>query len=84
MALVSPYLDSNSFANASYIRDLLRVASNTKMFTAVQNEQILMNEMDITASRQTINAVGLWIFTILIPAGILFAGAVVFFRRKNQ
>ena len=84
MALASPYLDSNSFANASYVRDLLRVASNTKAFTAVQNEQILMNEMDITASRQTINLVGLWIFTILIPAGILFAGGIVFFRRRNQ
>lgn len=84
MSLASPYLDSNSFANASYVRDLLRVASNTKAFTAVQNEQILMNEMDITASRQTINIVGLWIFTILIPAGILIAGGIVFLRRRNQ
>lgn len=84
MALESPYLNSNSFANASYVRDLLRVASNTRAFTAVQNEQILMNEMDITASRQTINAVGLWLFTILIPAGILMVGGIVFFRRRNQ
>lgn len=84
MALASPYLDSNSFANASYVRDLLRVASNTKAFTAVQNEQVLMNEMDIAASRQTINIIGLWIFTILIPAGILLAGGAVFFRRRNQ
>ena len=84
MALASPYLDSNSFANAAYVRDLLRVASNTKAFTAVQNEQVLLNETDITASRQIINAVGLWLFTILVPLFILVIGGVIFFRRRNR
>lgn len=83
MALISPYVDTESFGNYSYIRDLLRVASNTKSYTAVSPTKTVLNAVDITASRMTINVVGLGIFTIAIPAFLLLMAIIVTYRRRH-
>lgn len=83
MALTAPYINSESFGNQSYMRDLMRLASNTKAFTAVTPRRAALNAMDIIADRRTINVVGMGIFTIAIPVCILAAGAAVFQKRRH-
>lgn len=83
MALTSPYINSDSFGNREWVCDLLRLATNTKSNTAVIPRQTALAVMDITASKQTIDIVGMGIFTIAIPMCILAAGLVIYRKRRN-
>lgn len=83
MALTSPYINSDSFGNKEWICDLLRLTTNTKSNTAVIPRQTALAVMDITASKQTIDIVGMGIFTIAIPLCILAAGLVIYRKRRN-
>lgn len=83
MALTSPYINSDSFGNREWVCDLLRLATNTKSSTAVIPRQTALAVMDITASKQTIDIVGMGIFTIAIPMCILAAGLVIYRKRRN-
>lgn len=83
MALTSPYINSDSFGNREWVCDLLRLATNTKSNTAVIPRQTALAVMDITASRRTIDIVGMGIFTIAIPLCILMTGLVIYRKRRN-
>lgn len=83
MALTAPYINSESFGNQAYMRDLMRLASNTKSFTAVAVNRTALKMMDIIADRETINVVGMGVFTIAIPLCILIIGIVIFQKRRH-
>lgn len=83
MALTSPYINSESFGNKEWVCDLLRLATNTKANTVVVPRQTALAVMDITASKQTIDLVGMGIFTVAIPLCILAAGFVIYRKRRN-
>ncbi|MCM1122407.1 MAG: Gldg family protein [Eubacterium sp.] len=83
MALTSPYINSESFGNKEWVCDLLRLATNTKSNTVVVPRQTALAVMDITASKKTIDLVGMGIFTITIPLCILVVGLIVYRKRRN-
>ncbi len=83
MALTSPYINSESFGNQEWICDLLKLATNTKANTVVVPKQTALAVMDITASKKTIDMVGMGIFTISIPLVILAAGLIIYRKRRN-
>lgn len=82
MALASPYVNSDTFGNQAYVRDLMRLASNTKAYTAVMPKRTALGTTDIVASKMTINVVGIGIFTVTLPLCILGIG--IFISRKRR
>ena len=74
---------SNAFSDASYVKDaLLNLTGNSGSSVSVVTERVQTNEMDITATRSTMDFWGI-VFIAGIPVVILAAGLVIFLKRRH-
>ncbi len=81
---VPTYMDTNAFSNRDYVVDLLRfLTGTTDEHLGIYVQMTETNILDISASYGTLVNVGLYTFTIGVPAVILIIGLVIFFRRRH-
>lgn len=74
---------SNAFSDASYVKDaLLNLTGNSGSSVSVVTERVQTNEMDIIATRSTMDFWGI-VFIAGIPVVILAAGLVIFLKRRH-
>ena len=74
---------SNAFSDASYVKDaLLNLTGNSGSSVSVVTQRVQTNEMDITATRSTMDFWGI-VFIAGIPVVILAAGLVIFLKRRH-
>lgn len=77
------FMNTTAFSDADYVRDLLLYITNTdasSVTTTTERQQV--NVLDVTASRGTINVLGI-VFIAGIPLVILIAGLVIFLKRRH-
>ena len=78
------YLNSSAFANSTYLVDMVKYATDTtNSDMGVTIKSVEVNALDLTMSASLATVIGLVIFTIIIPLGILIAGIVVFLKRRH-
>lgn len=74
---------SNAFSDGSFVTDLtLYLTGNDGSNVTVLNERVQTNEMDVTATRSTMDMWGI-IFSAVIPVAILACGLVIFLKRRH-
>ena len=74
---------SNAFSNGSFVTDLtLYLTGNDGSNVTVLTERVQTNEMDVTATRSTMDMWGI-IFSAVIPVAILACGLVIFLKRRH-
>ena len=74
---------STAFSDASYVKDmLLNLTGNSGSSVSVVTQRVQTNEMDITATRSTMDFWGI-VFIAGIPVVILAAGLVIFLKRRH-
>lgn len=83
LALAAPYINTDTFSNQAFLTDLFQKITNAHKKSVVMSRQVELNQVDITASRQTINLVGIGIFTVTLPCLILITGGIVFCKRRH-
>lgn len=83
LALAAPYINTDTFSNQTFLTDLFQKITNAQEKSVVMPKQVALNQVDITASRQTINLVGIGIFTVILPCFMLVIGGIVFCRRRH-
>ena len=74
---------SNAFSDGSFVTDLtLYLTGNDGSNVTVLTERVQTNEMDVTATRSTMDMWGI-IFSAVIPVAILACGLVIFLKRRH-
>ena len=74
---------SNAFSDATYVQDmLLNLSGNSGSSVNVVTQRVQTNEMDIVATRSTMDFWGI-VFIAGIPVVILAAGLVIFLKRRH-
>jgi len=77
-------LSATAYGNSKYAIDLLRYATGTSNNdTGVTINQVQTNVTDITINSSVASALGIGVFTLLIPIGVLIAGIFVYLRRRH-
>ncbi len=80
----SDFFTNTGFANAEYTIDLLQMMTDTSDYSnSLYIPATDTNLVDITTDYATIQALGIYTFTIGVPAVILIIGLVIFFRRRH-
>ena len=75
---------ATAFDNAEYISDLMKLATDTDgSEVTITTQRVQTNTMDVTASQNTIMALGLGVFTIALPLLVMAAGLTVFLKRRH-
>ncbi len=83
MSFIDSFL-SDTFSNKAYTADLMRYATDTsENDIGLSIAEVQTSQYDITATAFVCVAVGMGLFTILIPLAILIAGLVVFLKRRH-
>ncbi len=74
---------SNAFSDAAYLKDmLLNLTGNSGSSVSVITQRVQTNEMDIVATRGTMDFWGI-VFIAGIPVVILAVGLVIFLKRRH-
>lgn len=83
-AFANGIVNASAFGNSKYLTDVVNyVTGNAGNTSGVYIEKVQTNVADITMSAGAVTVLGLWLFTILIPLGVLLAGFVVFLKRRH-
>ncbi len=84
MHFLRDYLASSTFANRAFTVDLVKLLSDVSdARLGLSIKQTQFNTIDITASAQVMQFVGLYLFTIAVPAAVLIVGLVIFLKRRH-
>lgn len=74
---------SSTFGDGDYITDLmLYLTNNDGSSVTVSTERVQTNTADVTATRSTIDMLGI-LFAAVIPVAILAVGLVIFLKRRH-
>ena len=76
-------LKANTFGNDDYTTDLFSYASGTEATSAITSNPTALVTNDLVIDATTMKVLGLWVFTIIIPASFLVAALVVFLKRRH-
>ena len=77
------FMNTTAFSDADYVRDLLLYITGTDASSVTTStERVQTNVLDVTASRGTINILGI-VFIAGIPVVILAAGLIIFLKRRH-
>ena len=77
------FMNTTAFSDADYVRDLLLYITGTDASSVTTStERVQTNVLDVTASRGTINTLGI-VFIAGIPVVILAAGLIIFLKRRH-
>lgn len=77
------FMNTNAFGDREYIRDmLLYLTANDGSKVTVSTQRVETNTMDVSASRGTIDFLGI-LFTAGLPVVILAAGLIIFLKRRH-
>lgn len=83
MSLMPNYLGNSTFGNAAFTTDLIKLlagVNDTRVGLSIKQTQI--NTLDINASAQVINIVGV-VFAVVLPVAVFIVGLVIFLKRRH-
>ncbi len=81
---LSDFMATTTFANSTLIVEILKNVSNTTDETlSIGTAPVQTNVIDIVATTNVVNILGIGVFTIGLPVALLILGLVVFIRRRH-
>lgn len=80
----SDFMNASAFSDRDYISDLMKYCTATDgSAVSVWTQQVQTHVLDVTASVELVNLLGLGVFTIGLPVLILVIGLVIFLKRRH-